>query len=437
MAAHSCAVRTPLVILVRKCGRKLDVMSTRLLRSLIVSCMAGLLLVLAVPAAAQESEAPVSSASLAPAVEEAVSAEAEGAPSVAFDSEGETTIPVAQQHFRRGVEIYNRGQYGEALTEFNRALALDPSLEAAKTYREKCTAKLQLSAAGARPSAVTVYETFDPESITSTPEAPQLSAQEIKVQRVEKLLKDGELYLEHKRYETAAEIFEEVLLIAPDNRRARKGLHDATLGLREQAIAESEIGVKEDRASIYQYIEQSKNLPEGAGPTGIKPFRVTVPVLEEEYAPPVRRSEVEEILDSPVSIDFEEIDLRDIIQFLETTFDLNIHVDYRWRNWAERLWVEQHDTPYDPSMGEAPYYWVKYIKMENVPLRHALDALFRPRHLAYKVRPGYIYASVPWALRYETFEELETRFYDLRFLGGEWLWKIVLVNSFGGGRSYG
>jgi fused signal recognition particle receptor len=47
--------------------------------------------------------------------------------------------------------------YLEALSEFNRALALDPQMENAKTYRDKCNRKLEMSAAGADPSAV-VYD---------------------------------------------------------------------------------------------------------------------------------------------------------------------------------------------------------------------------------------------------------------------------------------
>ena len=68
----------------------------------------------------------------------------------------------AEEHFRRGVGLYKRDLYREALNEFNRALALDPGLVEAKSFQVKCNAKLQLSAMGAQPGEVPAFDTFDP-----------------------------------------------------------------------------------------------------------------------------------------------------------------------------------------------------------------------------------------------------------------------------------
>ena len=163
-------------------------------------------------------------------------------------------ISEAEEHFRRGVELYNSNLFLEALSEFNRALALDPQMENAKVYREKCNGKLQVSATGGDPTTVPAFETMDPGSVQTAEETPQLSAEEMKVKRVAELLKAAERYLANERYTKAVQLFEEVLIIAPDNQRAQEGLHKATVGASAEASVKSEKKVDEDRANIRRYI---------------------------------------------------------------------------------------------------------------------------------------------------------------------------------------
>ncbi len=51
----------------------------------------------------------------------------------------------AETYFRRGVGLYKKELYREALTEFNRALALDPNHKEAQVYQQKFNSQLQLS----------------------------------------------------------------------------------------------------------------------------------------------------------------------------------------------------------------------------------------------------------------------------------------------------
>ena len=443
----------------------------------------------AVPAVAQPAEASGSQEPAGPLSASAASA-AEGA------------VTEAQVHFRKGVDLYNRDLFLEALSEFNRALALDPQMANAATYRDKCNAKLELSAAGADPTAVPYFETRDPESIPTGVESPQLSAEELKIKRVAELLKRAEWLLEGQRYSKAVDTFEEVLLIAPDNSRAQEGLHKATLAASQEAVEDSRIRVEKDRARIMEYIGQSKALPDGSGPDGIKPYRITVPVIEEIYVAPEEKGEIEQILDSPCGIEFEDIHLSEVVEFISDTYDVNIVIDDRVVQRRPKAGpatstpaAAQGVSPYPASPYLAPGAagagaypgapggrpgaagplgvpqgnlataaaaaryggcagtttsglstlggtfvtdgMVPYINLKDVTLRDALKALLRPLNLAFRVQPGFIWISTPDRIRFESFEELETRYYELRNAGAETLFKIVLQNPGGGGGGYG
>ena len=70
--------------------------------------------------------------------------------------------------------------------------------------------------------------------------------------------------------------------------------------------------------------------------------------------------------------------------------------------------------------------YVRYIKLDDVRLRDALDSLLRPLGLDYEVRESYVYISSPEKLRKETFEDVETRVYEVSGLGATTPPKIVL-----------
>lgn len=82
--------------------------------------------------------------------------------------------------------------------------------------------------------------------------------------------------------------------------------------------------------------------------------------------------------------------------------------------------------------------YVPYIKLKDVPLGTALDALLRPMGLDYRIENGIVFVSSPKILRREAFGPMETRQYQ--FHGNDTLHKIVLggvggtsINQTGGG----
>ncbi|HOL20702.1 MAG TPA: tetratricopeptide repeat protein [Candidatus Hydrogenedens sp.] len=414
----------------------------------------------------------------------------------------------AETYFRRGVGLYKKELYREALTEFNRALALNPNHQEAQVYQQKCNAQLQLSI-GEKPEATAppAFETFQPAVPT---EVPEKTADELKKERVQKLLSDAQRYMEAQKFDIAVEIYNNILLIDPKNAIAREGLHQATIKLHQQSVKESERKVAEDRAKIRDFIEKQKQLPEGADARGIKPYKFTVPEIEEEVAPVTKVSEIEKSLDSVVSIEFEDIHISEITQFISDSYGVNIVIDNRAVEPPAKQQAQQatgqpaqpgalgmpggppgapafggapgglrppggaapttggvglrpgpggfqgggigttpYGTPGTPGVGLAQadvYYGTKsdgivpYISLKDVTLREALKALLRPLGLDFSVQPGFVWISKPEIIRQETFEPLETRFYELRNVGADILFKLVLRNPFGGvggGGGYG
>lgn len=71
---------------------------------------------------------------------------------------------------------------------------------------------------------------------------------------------------------------------------------------------------------------------------------------------------------------------------------------------------------------------VPYVNLRNLPLREALKAILVPLNLDYTIQPGFIWVSTAERIRTETFEDLETRTYDIKNAGAETFFKIVLSN---------
>lgn len=394
-----------------------------------------------------------------------------------------TVISEAQEHYRMGVTLYRQGNFREALDEFNRALALDPDYEDAKKFRDDAQTQVDITATGVDPTARPQFESFDPESLGISGESPQLSAEEFKIQRVRELVELGESYLEYGFYQEAVEYFEQVLLIAPDNLRAKKGLHTATMGRYEQTIKEEQGKVREEIGNIRTQIERMKQLPPGADASGIRNPRIDVPRVDERAPATTARSRVDDILDSPITVQFEEVHLSEILEFVNEIYEVNIVVDNRTVLSAEdaarlRAGVTAGQAPAGAQAGARPQQqggaaarrqqqqqpaglgslaggggggnqqnqqlggelvtdgMVQYINLKDVSLREALKAILHPLNLDFSVQGNYLWISTPENIRTEAFEDLETRVYMLENAGAETLFKLVLTQEAGRGDQF-
>jgi len=409
-------------------------------------------------------------------------------------------ISEADKHYREGLSLYSRDMYREALNAFNRALALDPNHENAQKMVVKSEAKIQMAASGESPSTVESFDVFDPESIAGESEGgvPD-NAESLKYTRTKELMEQGQYYLENKKFSKAQQYFEQILLIDPANKTATRLLAEATVGAYKEELQDHWQQLNIDAQKIRTATEQTKRLPEGADAKGIKDPQISVPVEEEEYAIEREKTDVELALDSPVSIEFDDEHITRITEFVAEYVGINIVVDARVvlpprqatpttagfpgapgtptpfpgavtpgagtgtglpgglptgafpapggvtgspfgsafpQNQGlgfQQFGLEQEFTGEEVTDGYVPY-----IKLEDVPLSDALKALLRPLNLSYSVQPGFLWISTAEKIRTESFEELETRIYELRNAGAETLFKIVVRNPGGqGGQNFG
>ena len=239
----------------------------------------------------------------------------------------EGLVSEAEEYFRRGVELYKRFISGSLDRIQPRAcLTLRWNLPGVS---RKTNAKLQQSLAGVETAPPTEFQTVEPAALRASGGQMEASADEIRHERVKELMGFGQRYLEAEHYATAVEIYSNVLLIDPENAEAKEGLHKATIGAHQQSITTSEKGVAEDRAMIRNFIESSKQLPEGADARGIKPFKFSVPEIEEVREEQDEKSAIEQTLESPVSIEFEDIHISEIVDFIADSWDVNVVIDNR------------------------------------------------------------------------------------------------------------
>lgn len=125
------------------------------------------------------------------------------------------------------------------------------------------------------------------------------------------------------------------------------------------------------------------------------------------------RSELDGILDSVISLEFEDEHIDRICQFLSVYVDVNIILDHRVIEPAPRSVGQQlpgpsgdvAPPPVIPVIPDPKYVtdgMVPYIKLNDVSLQSALDALCRPMNLAYETTPGFIWISSPTMIESET-----------------------------------
>ena len=121
----------------------------------------------------------------------------------------------------------------------------------------------------------------------------------------------------------------------------------------------------------------------------------------------LERGDIEKALDNPVGIVFEQIHVQDVLEYIIDNYAINIIVD-------NRVVRPKDPNRFDPDAMYETDGMISYVNLKNATLREALKAVLRPLGLDYSVQRSFIWISTPEHLLHETFEELETRFYELR-----------------------
>lgn len=134
--------------------------------------------------------------------------------------------------------------------------------------------------------------------------------------------------------------------------------------------------------------------------------------------PPKEKSQIAKILDLPVWIEFEDVHISEILEFLADSYDLNIVLDQR------AVAPEPRNVPPSPTADDAPAAlpadapsaeesasgpdesaglqgryvtdgMVPYIHLQDVAMREGLTALTRPLNLTFMELSGVVWVSSP------------------------------------------
>jgi type II secretory pathway component GspD/PulD (secretin) len=351
-----------------------------------------------------------------------VSVEAESSPPA-----GKRTAEY-QGYISRGQQHLDQRRFREAISEFNRALLLEPTSEEAKKGIIKANQGL-----AAHPS-----------------EGP------VELDRIEFHLTKGTEYYDAEKYDEAIAEWEEVLRIEPDNKLARSlidagqrakvdllietghdkffaGDYDAAIAIwqeDQELVPESSTvldeliehaDLKRHETKMQQINNQLKRQlqktsemvaekgiwPEGAGADGIKWKDISEKPDEKEYREFRPREEIMKELLQPVAFEFECEPLRDVLRFLTTITGINILVD---EEIFERFGY--YEDCYGNEVDRAEIFIT--IHVSELPLESALNGMFRQHGLGFSIERNFIYISTPDVLRGSSFEQLETRFYHLK-----------------------
>ncbi|MDQ1256976.1 MAG: hypothetical protein QG656_1577, partial [Candidatus Hydrogenedentes bacterium] len=102
---------------------------------------------------------------------------------------------------------------------------------------------------------------------------------------------------------------------------------------------------------------------------------------------------IEEALARPVTLEFEDIHLLDLLKSIAESQHVNLALDWRVIKPTESILKQAPGL--DRQIGYATDGRVPYFKVSNIPLRQALESISRPLGLAFVVEPHAIWISTP------------------------------------------
>jgi hypothetical protein len=95
------------------------------------------------------------------------------------------------------------------------------------------------------------------------------------------------------------------------------------------------------------------------------------------------------VLSAPISLEFENIHLEEVLEFIADSWNVNLVLD-------SRVALPQGRSSAEPSLGSPGYITagiVPYINVKDTAFKDALGLVLRPLNLTFKVEPGYIWIS--------------------------------------------
>lgn len=259
--------------------------------------------------------------------------------------------------YRRGLAFYRQGAYQSAIETFQQMAPIDPThplVREAQSYVAK--AETKLAGVRAKASAALTQKS----SPAAVPELEQqLIAKRIEIETRLKYVKPS---IKDHHYDLAIELLQRVLALDPQHRAAQQLLDQvqtAKLKDEEERLASR---VRQDEQKMVNDVVKAQLLPEAK----------TVPVSAPSIAE-VDKQAMEAKLQEPISLDFKDVALPDVLEFIGDAANISIipspHINLKDRRVS--------------------------FKVTQLPLELALKYLVKNQSLAYRIEQGAILISTP------------------------------------------
>jgi trichohyalin len=267
------------------------------------------------------------------------------------------------EHYKRGKAYYRQGNYPMAIAEFNKVGEIDSQhkdASSAEQYIQKCRAKIMQSQE-AEVRAEMKREGTIQEGVSS-----------------ESLLTQAQWYYKRGDYEQAIKVARAALELDYLNKKARDLLHRAELKQTKKAHKQAykEVGI--DEKGMMAEVAELQVLPE----------EETIQVPEKEIETIVKVPVIREKLKNPLTVDFRDVDLTYVLDFLADSTGVNIIA-------ASGVSLEDKKVT---------------IRIKDMPTENALKYILKNQGLTYRIEEDAIWVASPGEMEKE---EVESRVYFL------------------------
>ena len=277
----------------------------------------------------------------------------------------------------QGKDYFRSGQYTPAIITLQQMEQIDPQHPLTMEARSYTTlAQARLAAAQAMASShPVVVETSRAASGT----VPDIESQLLALkEEVASLLRQGREHYRQGRYETAVAFADRVLAKDASNREAQQLMRDANDAMIQQEEERVRQSVQLDEQRMLLDVARQQTLPPTKYAPGGSDRRESRAAVS-----PIRRK-----LSTPVTVDFRDVDLGYVLNFLSQSTDVNIV----------------------PTRGVSLEDKRVSIRIKDMPLESALRYILKNQGLDYRLDEDAILVTGPGA---EAEEELETRVFFL------------------------
>ncbi|MBN2097211.1 MAG: tetratricopeptide repeat protein, partial [Candidatus Omnitrophica bacterium] len=269
-------------------------------------------------------------------------------------------------HYKQGKAYYSQGNYPLAIAEFNKIKEISPEHNYAlssEKYIKKAQEKiLQQQARELKTEMKKESQGLQGENLISN----------------ENLLEQARWYYKRQDYEQTAKICRAMLELDPLNKTARNLLYAAEL---------KQVKADQKRSAKQVPLDEKKMLAEVAEEQ-ILPEEEMLDVPEKEITTLVKMPAIREKLKDPITVDFRDVDLSYVLNFLADSCAINII----------------------PASGVSLEGKKVTIRMKDIPAENALKYILKNQGLTYRIEQDAVWVASPSELDKE---EIESRIYFL------------------------